>query len=406
MEFHRCPLSPTVSAALLTLNVPEALWPRPATLAPAPMPSDVVPPMHGAGKRARAQAAVQPEAPEAADHPDAKKGRGRPSAKEVDDLYSMQATLPCEQDQLSKADFLNQEKAWASSLVSDRNLRIKGQFAAHKKGFKVHLWCNSCDAYQDREGWKAICTYNRDEKLIHRKSTSIASHGDFNATRAWNPVTSTAEHASKQFRASKCAFLDAGLGENCREAPARSPDRCIPPNMGKNHRVHKASAKSRTSSFKWVESDWRQLERDLGSALDLEAAVNELKIAGLLLEQEQTAIIFCNPMLLEETLHSLTNRVYIKLCGDGTFRLTEEDWVLMTIGVWSKHYSESEGVEAFRTAFYPLVFGLVNKESQPTYQVLFETLCACAAKFASVDLRSLYQQYHANMFINASRVAD
>ena len=44
VEFHRCPLSPTVSAALLTLNVPEALWPRPATLAPAPMPSDAVPP--------------------------------------------------------------------------------------------------------------------------------------------------------------------------------------------------------------------------------------------------------------------------------------------------------------------------------------------------------------------------
>ena len=417
VEFHRCPLSPTVSAALLTLNVPEALWPRPATLAPAPMPSDAVPPMHGAGKRARAQAAVQPEAPEAADHPDAKKGRGRPSAKEVDDLYSMQATLPCEQEQLSKADFLNQEKAWASSLVSDRNLRIKGQFAAHKKGFKVHLWCNSCDACQDRKGWKAICTYNRDEKLIHRKSTPIASHGDFNATRAWNPLTSTAEHALKQFVQANAHFSTQDLVKIVEKHQPDRPTDAFLQTWGKNHRVHKGSAKSRTSSFKWVESDWRQLERDLGSALDLEEAVNELKIAGLLLEREQTAIIFCNPMLLEETLHSLTNRVYIKLCGDGTFRLTEEDWVLMTVGVLSKHYSESEGVEAFRTAFHPLVFGLANKESQPTYQVLFEALCACAEKFAGVDLRSSCQQYHADMhpgedlaqrsvFINASRVAD
>ena len=165
---------------------------------------------------------------------------------------------------------------------------------------------------------------------------------------------------------------------------------------GRNHRVHKGSAKSRASSFKWVESDWRQLERDLGSALDLEEAVNELKIAGLLLER------------------GLTNRVYIKLCGDGTFRLTEEDWVLMTVGVLSKHFSESEGVEAFCTAFHPLVCGLANKESQPTYQVLFEALCACAEKFAGVDLRSSCQQYHADMhpgedlaqrsvFINASR---
>ena len=47
------------------------------------------------------------------------------------------------------------------------------------------------------------------------------------------------------------------------------------------------------------------------------SAVNELKIGGLLLEREQSVIVFCNPMLLEETLHSLTNTAYIKLCGDG-----------------------------------------------------------------------------------------
>jgi hypothetical protein len=312
-----CPLPcslPISSPTLSKFKVAGAFRPHLASELALPSSSYLghqrLPPMHGAGKRGRA---AQEPAPDSEEAKDAKKDRVRPSAKEVDDLYSMQETLPCEQEQLSKADFPNQEKAWASSLVSDRNLRTKGQFAAHAKGFKVHLWCNSCDACQDRKGWKAICTYNRGEKLIHRKSTPLASHGDFNAARAWNPLT----------------FLDAGLGENCREAPARSPDRCIPPNMGKNHRVHKGSAKSRASSFKWVESDWRQLERDLGTALE---AVNELKIAGLLWEREQTAIIFCNPMLLEETLHSLTNRVYIKLCGDGTFRLTEEDWVLMTVG--------------------------------------------------------------------------
>ena len=182
----------------------------------------------------------------------------------------MQATLPCEQEQLSKADFLNQEKAWASSLVSDRNLRIKGQFAAHKKGFKVHLWCNSCDACQDRKGWKAICTYNRDEKLIHRKSTPIASHGDFNATRAWNPLTSTAEHALKQFVQANAHFSTQDLVKIVEKHQPDRPTDAFLQTWGKNHRVHKASAKSRTSSFKWVESDWRQLERDLGSALDLE----------------------------------------------------------------------------------------------------------------------------------------
>lgn len=136
-----------------------------------------------------------------------------------------------------------------------------------------------------------------------------------------------------------------------------------------------------------------------------------------MLEREQSVIVFCNPMLLEETLHSLTNKAYIKLCGDGTFRLTQEDWVFKSVGVLSKHYSESEGVYAFRTNFHPLIFALANKESQVTYQVLFDALCACAQKFAGVDLRSCCQQYHADMhpgedlaqrfvFVNASRVTD
>ena len=129
-------------------------------------------------------------------------------------------------------------------------------------------------------------------------------------------------------------------------------------------RASPAAAQVRSSGWRQI----GQLERDLGLALHLESAVNELKIGGLLLEREQSVIVFCNPMLLEETLHSLTNKAYIKLCGDGTFRLTQEDWVFMTVGVLSKHYSESEGVYAFRTNFHPLIFALANKESQVTYQ--------------------------------------
>ena len=77
----------------------------------------------------------------------------------------------------------------------------------------------------------------------------------------------------------------------------------------------------------------------------------------------------------------------------------------------------AEGVYAFRTVFHPLAFGLANKESQATYQILFESVCACALSFAGLDLREACHQYHADMhmgedlaqksiFAKALRVAD
>lgn len=282
----------------------------------------------------------------------------------------------------------------------------------------MYLWCHYCATCKERKGWKAISIFNKHEQTLERKSTPISMHGDFAATRTWNPLTATAENFLKEFVKANAHFSTQDLVKIVeRHQPDRPTDDFLR-TWAKNHRVHKGSSSSRSSSLKRVEADWRQLERDLGSALDLEDAVNELKIAGLLLEPEQTAVIFCNPMLLRETLDSLTNKVYVKLCGDGTFRLTEGEWVFMTVGALSKHYAASDGVYyAFRTAFHPLVFGLANKESQTTYQVLFDSLCACAERFAGVDLRSCCHQYHADMhpgedlaqksvFINASHVTD
>ena len=151
VSFHRFPLSPTLRATLQHLDVPESFWPVPQSCPTAPRdqalpsqtPTAAPPPMRGAGKRARP--------PDAAAE-DAKKGRGRPSAKEVDDLYSLQATLPCEED-ISKEQFLKREKAWPTSLIAGHTLRIRSQFAPFAHGFRVHLWCSSCDTCKNRQGW-------------------------------------------------------------------------------------------------------------------------------------------------------------------------------------------------------------------------------------------------------------
>ena len=46
------------------------------------------------------------------------------------------------------------------------------------------------------------------------------------------------------------------------------------------------------------------------------------------LSPSNTVVIFVNPALFCETMKQLSNPGYIKLCGDGTFRLILGDWVL------------------------------------------------------------------------------
>ena len=146
-----------------------------------------------------------------------------------------------------------------------------------------------------------------------------------------------------------------------------------------------------------MEADWRQLERELGTVHNLTEASDTLKITASVHTDDATVVVFCNPLLLKETLGRLDNQKYIKLCGDGTFRLTRDEWVLMTVGVLSKHYARADGFHAFRTSFDPLLFALANKESQPTYQVLFDALESCALQFAGMSLRETCAQYHADM---------
>ena len=93
------------------------------------------------------------------------------------------------------------------------------------------------------------------------------------------------------------------------------------------------------TSHKWVEAVWRQLERELGTVHNLTEASDTLKITASVHTDDATVVVFCNPLLLKETLGRLDNQKYIKLCGDGTFRLTRDEWVLMTVGVLSKRIS-------------------------------------------------------------------
>ena len=56
--------------------------------------------------------------------------------------------------------------------------------------------------------------------------------------------------------------------------------------------------------------------------------------------------------LLRSVFNSVVNKEYLKLCGDGTYRLMHKQWTLLTLGVLTKKYSDdSFKRRAFVTTF-------------------------------------------------------
>ena len=128
-------------------------------------------------------------------------------------------------------------------------------------------------------------------------------------------------------------------------------------------------------------------------------------------------MVFVNPALFSEVISRLANKDYIKLFGDGTYRLMDDGWSLLTLGVLTKHYSRDGTSYAFRTTFTPLIFAVANTERQETYECLFQAALRCAKEWWDIDLSTAARQYHADLhpgedlaresiFPNALRVAD
>lgn len=151
----------------------------------------------------------------------------------------------------------------------------------------------------------------------------------------------------------------------------------------------------------WRAFDWEQLCRTLPSLESLapRASPNPLVTVSRSLHPSNTVVIFANPALLRENLERLSNAQCIKLSGDGTFRLIQNGWVLLNLGVVTKHYAPASGRYAFRSTYHPLLFAIANKESEVTYKALFDAATLCAHYCLELDLPKLVGQYHCDWHI-------
>lgn len=278
------------------------------------------------------------------------------------------STLVCEAGFESKDNFLEHERNWVSSLLPGKWLSVRFQWYFNASGFKVLLWCNSCSKCQSKSGWKGYSTYNSETKTLERAYTPLAAHGDPTALKTSTPLTSTTERALKQFVAVHAHFTTQDLVKIVEEHQEDRPSDSWLQRWGRNHRVHKAK------------TDWQQLIRDLGTTDELHEVCDGLRNAAASFDPSQTVVVFCNPRLLADTLKALENKSYIKLCGDGTFLLTDGEWILLTLGAVSKHNSAQSNVYAFRTTFNPLLFALTQRPAD-------------AALFTKTHIYNIYSAY-------------
>ena len=147
----------------------------------------------------------------------------------------------------------------------------------------------------------------------------------------------------------------------------------------------------------WCEYHWKQIERTWPAFNDVaDSAPDKLSIISMCLESDNTAVVLCNPALVKATVAKLANKAYIKLCGDGTHRLLNGQWILTSVGVISKHYSrgEKDKMHSLRSTLHPLVFAIVNKESEQTYRALFQGVKHAVRKLTGEDWGMATKQYH------------
>ena len=186
-----------------------------------------------------------------------------------------------------------------------------------------------------------------------------------------------------------------------------------------NKRSRLAIQRQSLPKFAWTRADWEQLERTLGRVDYNEKAdaPNKLQVADASFTEAATTVVLVNPFVFQQVLEMLTNKKYIKLSGDGTHKLTHDEWAFITLGVLTKHYSSDGRVYAFRSTYTPLAYAISNTESKPAYDLLFAVAIRMAESLCGLDFSQCVKQYHADLhpgeeaarrerFPNTARVAD
>ena len=136
----------------------------------------------------------------------------------------------------SKNDFDKQEKAWASSLVSDQRLTFRHNFLWFKDGLKISIWCNSFEECQEKKRWRGIRSiYNTYKTDL--MATSKQPHRGI----LWLPQQEMSWRNSLRTSRVLHCFTTRDLVEMVEKHQPERPSNDLLRPSGKNRRVHKGT---------------------------------------------------------------------------------------------------------------------------------------------------------------------
>ena len=326
--------------------------------------------------------------------------------------------------------FKASQKEWASGLMPKQPITVhcEPRSVSSAGDFKYKLFCTACTSCRKQltqyrgkkeappeKGWNAIVTYHAATEKLSREWAALDCHGDFAWATARDQLTAAGkEVVNKRLRAAS-GVTAQDLLDDLLDVQSPPPGEAwlsmYIKNFRQTHRLE-AVVPCRPAGHVWSEADWHAQARKWSNFdavcdqwrqqgwAELHAP-NKLTIVGMLLGADYTCVVYCNPALARDVLQRLANPEYVKLCGDGTYKLIREGWALCSVGTLSKVYSpgEPDRMPAFRTSFHSFAYAIVNKESEATYAFLFKMVKHIAKMLVSADWHQCVRQYHCDWHI-------
>ena len=139
-------------------------------------------------------------------------------------------------------------------------------------------------------------------------------------------------------------------------------------------------------------ADFELLAASLPQLSDPNRDKHDLVLVRSHLQDEHFVISPCHSGLLSQLWALLQNKNYVEVCTDGIYRLSEQQFAVISIGFLAKacgrreSWKEAEGAtHCFPTSFKECMLSIVSTENHTTYGKVFMDLDMAMREVNSVE---------------------
>ena len=149
----------------------------------------------------------------------------------------------------------------------------------------------------------------------------------------------------------------------------------------------------------WREVDFHQLLATWRpcTANTLQASDPGLRVVDSFVGRYGTFAVMLSGELLAQTLVKVANREYLKFALDGKFRMMFGKYVLLTLGIVTKHWGETAKRYAYTSTFHELGYCIAHRENGEGYIHLVEAIIEGSGSVGFPIRREHIRQWHSDM---------